>query len=142
MGSNRKLGSIVATVALCMVVVWLSTSLGQGRRSYETETQVYTTPEYRTDATRAIDAYEKLMQRYMDVTERNFSSLSADMKAMATQLNAMDAKLTAFDARLARIEKHLGITTQTATAGDPNAPAILPQTPRPQGTLDVPVTLN
>lgn len=142
MGSNRKLSSIVATVALGMVVLWLSTSWGQGRSNYQAETRVYATPEYQTDTTRAIDAYEKLMQRYMDAAEHNFNGLSTDVKAMAAKLNTVDAKLTSLDARLARIEKHLGIAAQAAGAGDPNAPTVLPQKPQPQAILDVPVTVN
>jgi hypothetical protein len=142
MESNRKLRSVVATVALGMVVVWFSTSWGQGRSNYQTETRVYTTPEYRTDTTRAIEAYEKLMEKYTDMTERNFSGISADLKTVTAKLNTMDTKLAALDARLARIEKRLGITTEAPAARDPNAPAVLPQKPQAQEIIDVPVTLN
>jgi hypothetical protein len=115
-----------------MVVAWLSTSWGQGRSNYQTDTRVYTTPEYQSDTTRAIAAYEKLMQRYMDQTEHNFSSISADMKAATTKLDAIDAKLAAFDARLARIEKRLGTAAPSPGVSDANAPTILPQTSQPQ----------
>jgi hypothetical protein len=139
MGSNRRVWSIIVVVALCLVAAWFSTSWGQGRGGYQAETHVYTTPDYQTDTTRAINAYEKLIERYMDTTERSFSALSSDIKVMAVKLDAMDAKLTALDARLARIEQHLGIVTM-ASAADPNAPAVLPQNPRPQTILNVPVT--
>jgi hypothetical protein len=142
MGSNRKLWSVVATVALSVVVVWFSTSWGQGRGTYQTETRVYTTPEYQTDTTRAINAYEKVMQRYMDMTERNFGSISTDMKAVATKLDAIDAKLAAFDARLARIEKHLGMTASAPPVHDANAPTVLRPTPQPQGIPAVPAPIH
>jgi hypothetical protein len=139
MGSNRRLWSIIVAAALCLVVVWFSTSRGQGRGNYQTETRVYTTPEYQTDTSRAIDAYEKLMQRYMDVTERNFNGLAIDIKAVAMKLDAIDAKLTALDIRLARIEKHLGIVPPAPAAGEPNAPVVLPQVSQPRTIPDMPV---
>jgi cell division protein FtsX len=141
MGSNRNLWSVIATVALFVIIAWFSTSWGQGTNSYQTETHVYATPEYRTDTTRAIEAYEKVMQRYMDVTEKNFSSLAADMKAVTSQLNAMNAKLTAIDARLAQMEKHLGLAAPAAK--DPNAPVVPAPSPRPQGVnTAAPITIK
>ncbi len=140
MRSNHGLWNVVAMVALGLVAVWFSTSWGQGRNGYQTETQVYTTPEYRTDTTRAIDAYEKLMTRYMDATERDFANLGLGMKSLTAKLDALDAKLTALDTRLARIEKHLGIAPETG--GDPNTPTVLPQKAKPQAILDVPVHMK
>ncbi len=73
-------------------------------------------PAAQSDAARAINAYERLMERHMDMTERTFIGYAADVKALAAKFDAVDAKLTALDAklaqmdqRLARIEKHLGI---------------------------------
>jgi len=97
--------------------------------------------EYQTDTSRAINAYEKLMERYMDTTERNFDAVSMGIKMMAVKLDALDAKLTALDARLARIEQHLGIVT-APPASDPNAPAVLPQKPKPQAVPGTPITVN
>jgi hypothetical protein len=136
MGSNRRWWSISVTAALCLVAAWFSTSWGQGRGGYQAETRVYTTPEYQTDTTRAINAYEKLMDRYMDTTERSFSALSTDIKMLTVKLDAMDAKLASLDARLARIEQHLGIVTVLPAAADPNAPAPLPQKAKPQPILN------
>lgn len=120
MNSNRKLNLMVAAMAVCVVVFWFSTSVGQGRRSYQVEAQVYTTPEYRTDAARAIDAYERMMERYMDTTQRNFVEVLGYTGAIADRLDAIDTKLAKLDERLARIERHLGIVP--APVPDPNAP--------------------
>ncbi len=139
MGSNRGLWSVIVSFALCLVVVWFSTSWGQGRSNYQPETHVYTTPDYQTDTTRAIDAYERLMARYMDMTERNFGSIAAGMKTLTVKFDAIDAKLTALDTRLARIERHLGITPEPPAGGDPNVPAVLSQRPTPQTILELPV---
>ncbi len=131
MGSNRKLWNIVVVVAFCLVAVWFSTSWGQGRGGYQPETHVYTTPEYQTDTTRAISAYERLMERYMDMTERSLGAISTDVAKMTVKLDAMEADLTSLDARLARIEQHLGIVTATRPTTDPNAPAGVHQGPKP-----------
>ena len=140
MKSNRRFLLALATVVLVMVVFWLSTSLGQTRKRYEVEAQVYSTPEYRTEATRAIEAYERVMERYMDVAERNFVEISGDIGAVATLLDSIDAKLTKLDMRLERIERHLGILPPPiAPMPDPNAvpvpaPAPAPLPARPPST--------
>lgn len=122
MKSNRRFYIALTTVVLIMVVFWLSTSIGQTRRRYEVETQVYSTPEFRTDATRAIEAYERLMERYMDATERNFTQVSGDIGAIAVMLDRIDARMAKLDTRLERIERHLGIAPPPiAPAPDPNA---------------------
>ncbi len=133
---NRRFYLALTTVIVVMVVFWLSTSMGQTHKRYQVQTQVYSTPELRTDATRAIEAYERLMERYMDTTERNFSDLSGDIGAIAVMLDSIDTKLTKLDMRLERIERHLGILPPpVAPARDPNAvPAVAPQPVRPPST--------
>ncbi len=123
MTSKRKFRLIGVVTMVGIVVLWLSTSLGQRQKNYQVETHVYATPEYKTDAARAIDAYERVMERYMDVTERNFAALSADIKVVDTKLNAIDVKLAKLDERLERIERHLG--TIPAPLPDPNKARIL-----------------
>jgi len=129
MKSNKRFYFALATVVLIMVVFWLSTSLGQSRKRYEVEAQVYSTPELRTDTTRAIEAYERVMERYMDASERNFTEVSADIGAIAVMLDRIDAKLTKLDTRIERIERHLGILPPpVAPTPDPNAvPALAPR---------------
>jgi len=141
MKSNRKLRWVGAVIVLVVIVLWLSTSPGQVQKKYQVETRVYSTPEYRTDAARAIDAYERVMERYMDVAERNFAAISGDLRVLDTKINAVDAKLTAVDAkltkldmRLERIERHLG-TIPTPVA-DPNRVKLL----GPEPTVTVPAT--
>jgi hypothetical protein len=132
MRSNRRLYLTATAMVAIVVVLWLSTSMAQVRQRYEVETRVYSTPEYRTEATRAMDAYERVMERYMDVTEKNFEGISADIGDVAGLLESIDAQLTRMDRRLERIEKHLGIPPlPVAPAADPNAapvrgPAITP----------------
>jgi len=123
MNSHRRLSLALTAVVLCLAILWLSTSVGQSRRSYEVEAQVYTTPEYRTDASRAIDAYERVMDRYMDASQQNLQEVLSYTQTIAARLDSIDAKLEKLDSRLARIERHLGIVPPMVTSiPEPNAP--------------------
>lgn len=123
MSSKKRLILTIVAMVFCIVVGWLSTSVGQSRRTYET--QIYTTPEYRTDAARAIDAYERTMERYIDATERNFASLRDFSGTIADRLDAIDGKLAKLDERIARIEDHLGIVPPAPPVPEPNVPTPL-----------------
>ncbi len=133
MTRNQGAYRIVAAIVVCVIVLSLSTSTGRDRGGYEVEAQVYGVPAAQSDAARAINANERLMERHMDMTERTFIAYGADVKALAAKFDAVDAKLTALDAklsqmdqRLAGIEKHMGIAPVVApkpAKADPNAPA-------------------
>jgi hypothetical protein len=102
-------------------------SLYGGQKTYEVESQV-TIPEYRTDAARAIDAYEHLMERYMDLTEGNLTRLGGDLKGVAERLGSIDSKLTELSTRIARIEKKLGIEQPTPPPAKAEVKKPQPQT--------------
>ena len=106
--TNKNLFAVGAVVVCCITVVWFSTSIQGDPKTYELRPQI-SIPEYRTDAIRAIDAYERLMERYMDLTERNSIGISADLKEVIKKLYSIDDKLTELSARIARIEKTFGI---------------------------------
>ena len=108
MTTNKKLLAVGAVVVCCITVVWFSTSIQGIPKTYELRPQI-TVPEYRSDAVRAIDAYERLMERYMDLTERNSIWIGADLKDIIKKLDSIDNKLTKLSARIARIEKIFGI---------------------------------
>jgi len=119
---------IGAVVAVCLVAARLAMSIPGGpfdsaqggERSYEVE-PVITTPEYRTDAARAIDAYERLMERYMDLTAKHLLQVGADCQAVTQRLDSLDARLEDISARLTRIEKAMGIVPpQEPAAVEPN----------------------
>jgi len=108
MKMSRNLLAVVAAVACCLVVIRLSTSIQGSQKTYEVRPHI-TVPEYRTDAARAIDAYERLMERYMDLTERNLFRVGTDMQDVVQKLYSIDDRLTQLFAGIARIEKALGI---------------------------------
>jgi hypothetical protein len=115
----RKSLLVIAAVFVCCTAVWFSVSLYGGQKTYEVEPQI-TIPEYRTDAARAIDAYERLMERYMDLTERNLFSVGADVRDIVKRLDSIDGKLTDLSGRIARIEKALGIEQPKPAAEKPS----------------------
>ena len=106
--TNKKLLAVGAVVVCCITVAWFSTSIQGGPKTYELRPHI-SLPEYRTDAARAIDAYERLMERYMNLTERNSIRIGADLKEVIKKLYSIDNKLTELSARIARIEKTFGI---------------------------------
>jgi Na+/phosphate symporter len=108
MKTNSNLLAIFVVIIACSVVVWLSATLQGDQKTYEIEPHL-AIPEYKTDLTRVMDAYERLMERYLDLTERNQSMVGADLKYVVTTLDSIDGRLTEMSARIARIETALGV---------------------------------
>ncbi len=108
MGTKKNLLAVSAVLVCCAVGLWLAASIQGSEKTYEIHPYI-STSEYRTDAGRAIDAYERLMERYMDTAERNLRGIGANVRTIAKELNSVNAGLTDIRSRLARIEKALGI---------------------------------
>lgn len=108
MRAKKGIFGIAAGVIVCAAVVWYSGVIEAYERTYEVRPEIRL-PENRTDAARAIDAYERLMERYMALTERNFSGVNVDLKSIGKTLDSIDGKLAGLSERVARIEKALGI---------------------------------
>lgn len=108
MDTNRNTLAILVVIIACSVLVWLSASIEGGQKTYEIHPNI-AMPEYKTDLTRITDAYERLMERYLDMTERNLSTFGTDLNYVATKLDSIDNRLIEMSARIARIETALGI---------------------------------
>jgi len=108
MKTNRNTLAVLAIIIACSVLVWLSASIQGNQKTYEIQPHL-TIPEYKTDLARVMDAYERLMERYMDLTQQNQSMVGADLKYVVTTLDSIDGRLAEFSARIARIETALGI---------------------------------
>jgi hypothetical protein len=104
MRSKRNLLITGAVFVICLIAAQLAISVTGNHRNNDYET-VITTPEYQTDTTRAINAYERLMERYMDLSE----SYLIDSRSVAQKLDSIEAKMDDVSARFARIEKAMGI---------------------------------
>lgn len=108
MDKNKKMLAIGVVLIVSLIVIGFSSSIQGGETSYKIKPEI-TLPEYRTDTARAIDAYERVMDRFMSLTERNLTSINIDVKKIAKKLVLIDYRLTELSARMARIEKALGI---------------------------------
>ena len=107
---------VIGVVAvICLIAAAVSTAIPDNSRKYEVDA-VVDVPEYKTDAARAIDAYERLMDRYMDLSEKLLSQVGGDCQTVSAKLDSLDSRIAEVSARLARIEKALGI--------DPNSVAV------------------
>jgi hypothetical protein len=120
MKSNRNLMTIAAVTFVCLVVVALAIAIPDKGKFYAVEPEI-TLPEYKTDAGRAIDAYERLMERYMDLAEGHLLEAGADCQTVASRLDSLDSRLEEVSARLARIEKKLGIEPDANSTAKPKA---------------------
>jgi len=121
MKRSRTVYRIAGGIVVCMILLGLSTTTGRDRSGYEVEAHVYGVAPAQSDAARAINANERLMERYMDMTERQLFDLAGEIKVLTLKIDSVDAKLTQLDQRLARIEKRLGVA-ETPARSDPNAP--------------------
>lgn len=119
-----------AVVVLCgLVVVWLSTSTQGSTKTYELRPNIEI-PESKTDAVRAIDAYERLMERYMNMTEKSLFDINKDSRDVVKKLDSIDIKLTQLSARIAVIEKALGIKQPNYTIEGKVPPESLDKQPQ------------
>ena len=107
MPRNRNLIMLSTALACSVVMAWLCISI-QGASSYEIQPRI-TVPAYRTDTARAIDAYERMMERFIDLPGKNLPDIDTAVKGIAWTLHSVDSKLTELSGRMARIEKALGI---------------------------------
>lgn len=112
MRTGKNLLAISIVAACCIFVIWFSTSIEGSQKTYEIQPNI-SIPEYRTDTVRVIDAYERLMERYMDLTETNMTGIDTDIKTVIGKLDSIENELKDLSARTERIEKALGITQET-----------------------------
>jgi len=119
MRANKKLLAVTAATICCLIAVWSSTSIHGSPNTYELQPQI-AIPEHKTDIIRVVDAYERLMERYMDLTDRNSALMSADIKSIAVSLDSINTSLAELSARTARIERALGIQQPVSPGGTLN----------------------
>ncbi len=118
MKTNKSLLAAVAAVICCVIAVLFSTSIHGSQNTYELRPQV-AIGEHKTDIVRVVDAYERLMDRYLDLTERNSAMIATDIRNIAVRLDSIDSTLAELSARTARIEKALGIKQPAAPSETP-----------------------
>jgi hypothetical protein len=108
MKTRKGLFGIVTVLLVLGAVMWYSDVIEGDSRRYEIRPEIRL-PEYRSDAARAIDAYERLMERYMTLSESNLGGIETDLKSVVRKLDSIDGQLRGLSGRMGRIEKALGI---------------------------------
>lgn len=108
MGKNKNLLAVSIVLIVSLIVIGFSSLMQGGEKSYEIKPEI-TLPAYRTDTARAIDAYERVMNRFINLTEKNLNGMNTDLKSITKKLILIDCKITDISTRMARIEKALGI---------------------------------
>ncbi len=129
---------LLAAALAALVIVSLTGVIHGNAQVYEVRPEI-TIPAYKTDTARAIEAYEKLMARYMDLSELHAAETNADIRDIARTLESMDKSLLELSRRLSRIEKEMGIKPiadqalgeSETTEKDSTAP---PKSQNPAGT--------
>jgi Na+/phosphate symporter len=108
MRTNKNLLTTTIIIIFSTIFLFAFASIQGSSRTYDVKPQI-NMPEYKSDTNRAIDAYERLMERYMDLVEKNISDISRDYKNTNNKLDSIDEKITDLSTRLQRIENALGI---------------------------------
>ena len=110
-----------AVLTCVLAAAWSLTPVQGEQRTYEVQPQI-NLPEYGTDIVLAIDAYERLMDRYMGMTERVFAKIDTDVHDVSKKLDSINYELTRLTDRIEGIENALkmrrsGLSTDGSPLG-------------------------
>lgn len=116
--NGKNLLIATAVLALCIVLASFSTSI-QGRdRGYEIRPEI-TLPEQKTDTTRFIESYERILDRMISTNERG-QIIADNVGNISEKLESMDKKLDDISARIEKIENALNINERASISSDNN----------------------
>ena len=116
MKTSKSILAVMAVVLCGVIAILFSGSIQGGQKTYEVHPNL-SIPEYKTDTVRAIEAYERLMDRYMDLTGSHIATVGMDLRNVVTRLDCIDGRLMELSARLAKIERALDIENTGDLAG-------------------------
>jgi hypothetical protein len=116
MRTKNNLLAIVVITLVCVIAILFSGSIQGSQKTYEIQPNL-SIPEYKTDMVRAIEAYERLMDRYMDLTGSHLTTVGMDLRNIVTKLDSIDGRLTELSARLTKIERALSIDNESDLVG-------------------------
>ncbi len=105
---KNKSVAIACIITTCVALMLCSNAIQGSQKTYEVQPEI-TIPEYRSDTARAIYAYERLMNRFISITERNLLNVEESVDQVSSKLDSINLELTRLSERVARIELALGI---------------------------------
>ena len=126
MRTKKNLLTVAGISVACAIVIWLTASIEGNEKTYDVRPEI-TIPEYKTDTARLVEAYEHLLDRMMDLTEKNLAHNNSDNQSVTQRLDSIDAKLAEISVRLTRIENKLGIEGPKPTAENLKKESSLPK---------------
>jgi hypothetical protein len=117
----------IGLFVLCVVIIagGAMKLFGAEEKTYEIHPEIALGP-YQTDTMHVMGAYERLMERYMNLVEVNLQEMSRGNQQTVKKLESIEKKLDALGMRMGRIEKALRIepvkTSRTKSPAKPEAP--------------------
>ena len=121
MKNKTRLFLLIYMIIAVGLVMYMSASSPAAEKTLEVQTN-YNLPQYQNDTTRAIASYERLLNRFMDITERSFIDLSRDIDGVNSRLDSIEQRLT-------RIEKALDIKPEKPAKKQSNSSVKQPAEP-------------
>ncbi len=116
MNKNKNLLAVGIVIIVCIIVIGFSSSIQGSEKTYEIRPRI-SLPAYQTDTGRAIEAYERMMERFMSLTDNNLSGINTNVEGIGKSLVLIDYKLTELSRRMSRIEKALDIEQPKKRSG-------------------------
>lgn len=106
----------VGIIVLLVSAVWGVETLE--KRSTVEVRPVVRTPQYQSDAARAISAYERLMERYMSLTEANLIAAQTDNRELALRLARLETSLVRIEHKIDLLSHALNVSPAAAAPQD------------------------
>ncbi|MHC5061602.1 MAG: hypothetical protein ACYTFK_11035 [Planctomycetota bacterium] len=104
--SSLKVGALL--LCLCGVIVWFGSRTEAADKIFKIHPET-TLEGYKSDAVRIMDAYERLMDRYMSLVEGSLTGMGTDVDTAVKKLNSIEKKIDNLGKRIGRIEKAMNI---------------------------------
>ena len=110
----------IGLFVLCVVMLagGAMSLFGEEGKTYEIHPEIAVGP-YQSETIRIMNAYERLMDRYMNLVEVNLQEMSRGNQVTVKKLESIEVKLDALGMRMGRIEKALGIEPAKTTPVQP-----------------------
>jgi len=105
MNTNKRLFAGACVLISILVVLFSSVPISGRGRIYEVHPEITLPQSPTTDAGRAIDSYERLMDRYIDLTEQNNANVSISLAEINEKLDVLSGQILDLSERIEKIEK-------------------------------------
>ena len=94
----------VFVLVICVLVFCLGQRSGAADRNYEIRPEI-DAGLIQSETVRVVNAYERLMDRYMDLVQSNMVNISRDSKEIIVKLEAIEKKIDSLSERMDKLEK-------------------------------------